>query len=67
MVLECLLADVLLRKGSYCDAEGIYQKLKVSVDSSHRSQTSDLSYFRYLVGLAIAAHLDSRLEQASCC
>jgi hypothetical protein len=31
------------------EAEGIYQKLKVFIDSHHRSRTSDLSHFRYLV------------------
>jgi tetratricopeptide (TPR) repeat protein len=63
-ILECSLADVLLRQGSYEEAEGIYLKLKVLVDSHYRSRTSHLSYFHYLVGLAMAAHLDGRLEQA---
>ena len=63
-VLECSLADILLRKGSYREAEGIYQKLKDFIHNHRRSRTTDLSYFRYLVGLAMASHLDGRLGQA---
>jgi hypothetical protein len=46
------------------EAEGIYQKLKVFIDNHHRSRTSDLSHFRYLVGLAMPVHLDGHFEQA---
>lgn len=57
--LRCSKADVLLSKGSYCEAHDIYREL-----NSMSAPATNVTSFHYLAGLAMSSHLDNRLEEA---
>jgi hypothetical protein len=62
-VLECSIADALLRGRSYRKAEAIYRKLR-EFSENFPKRTSNQRCFRYYVGLAMALHLDHRRDEA---